>query len=239
MLQDAFNKEHQNLKTFKDRVLAHTDLGLDLHNSLPNCDDHSLIGQHAFQVVQQLLQSGHKAADIALSPLAFIQQAHIAVHATHHFFCSFVTISYLLGSSSLCTSLVLVLCFFCQVFFSAMEVLYHYAIMKDSKKLQSAMHAKQRARMDQEMSTPRALSKTGAGCVLHTCLLLTVATLMTWHRTDAISRQGVMHLGLPSPKVWVGILVVPHQSTLLHIKVAAIGGLSIHLHHPVVHQAQL
>ncbi len=44
--------------------LLHTDLGLDLHNSLSNCDNHSLIGQHAFQVVQQLLQSCHKAAKI-------------------------------------------------------------------------------------------------------------------------------------------------------------------------------
>lgn len=62
---------------------------------------------------------------------------------------------------------------------------------------------------------------------------------MIRHETDVVSRQGVTHLGLPSPKVWVSILVVPHQCTLLHIKVATIGGLSIHLHHPIVRQAQV
>ena len=44
--------------------LLQADLGLDLHNGLPNCDHHSLIGQHAFQVVQQLLQACYKAANI-------------------------------------------------------------------------------------------------------------------------------------------------------------------------------
>ena len=44
--------------------LLQADLRLDLHNGLPNCDHHSLIGQHAFQVVQQLLQACYKAANI-------------------------------------------------------------------------------------------------------------------------------------------------------------------------------
>ena len=58
MLQDAFNNgqaESQDIQ--KQHAKLHTDLGLDLHNGLSNCDNHSLIGQHAFQMVQQLLQS--------------------------------------------------------------------------------------------------------------------------------------------------------------------------------------
>ena len=43
----------------KTRLLQ-ADLRLDLHNGLSNCDDHSLIRQHAFQVVQQLLQAQHE-----------------------------------------------------------------------------------------------------------------------------------------------------------------------------------
>ncbi len=106
--------------------------------------------------------------------------------------------------------------------------------IKDSIKLQRAMHAKQQTSMDQDFEEDDCRR-----CVLHTCLLLTVAlpAVMAWHKTDAVSGQGVTHLGLPSTKVWVSILVVPHQCTLLHIKVAAIGGLSIHLHHPIVHEA--
>lgn len=44
-------------KTHASVHASGTDLGFNFDDSLSNCDHHSFIGQHAFKVIQQLLQS--------------------------------------------------------------------------------------------------------------------------------------------------------------------------------------
>ena len=60
-----------------------------------------------------------------------------------------------------------------------MKVLYDHATLKDSLKLQGAMHAQQQTGMHQDSSRPRALIKTSAeaACSKHAQPAVTVGLL--------------------------------------------------------------
>ena len=62
------------------------------------------------------------------------------------------------------------------------------------------------------------------------CPISHVQSHFQGHNVSEVCRNSTAYLGLPSAKVWVSILVMPHQRTFFHIKIAAVCRLCIHLH---------